>query len=84
MHKDLEKEMEREINLVVDEIVFSLKLKSKIKLKIFPVYNHFGIGLYIRNNYIYNNKILQNYFDHDELSEIIYERVVEKLNKVNN
>ena len=44
-----------------------------------PKYSHFGIGLYIRNNFIYNNPKLKYYFDHDELSERIFNKIIEKL-----
>ena len=79
LEKQIEEEIEIQIDIISKKIISSLKIKDKIKLKMHPKYSHFGMGLYIRNNFINNNPKLKYYFDHDELSERIFNKIIEKL-----
>ena len=72
-----------ELNKCICEIAMKVRKELNIFQKIFlfitqnSVIHHFGICLYIRNNYIYNNeKLLDTGYHPDELSEIILKKVV--------
>lgn len=69
------------IEVISNKVRKEMNLFEKICLFITKNYlfHHWGIGLYIRNNYIYNNKELMNVdIDPDELSQKILKRVVRR------
>lgn len=70
----------KKLECIVDDIINNLTKIEKKKLLHHSNYNdyHFGFGLYIRNHYIYNHFDL-NMIEPDDLSEEIFNRVVEKL-----
>ena len=76
------KEYDEEENQLADEIVSKIlndMTKKQIrKLKGFG-YFHFGNGLYIRNNYIYNNKKIIDKVEPDEFSYLVYVKLVKKM-----
>ena len=75
----------KEINDLINEIASDVikKLDEGVinDLKINPEYNHSGFGLYIRNNYIYNNDKIKYRIESDDFSEKIYNKILEKLSK---
>ena len=52
-----------------------------------PILAHFGLGMWIRNTYLYKNEKIQEdfrkagYFFADDMSEVILEIWIEELNK---
>ena len=74
-------EMENLVNDIADEVIDNLKDEIKEQLKLRPRYSHFEFGLYIRNNYIYNNNKIKYRIEPDELSYKIYNKILEKLSK---
>ncbi len=72
-------EIEKLVDKLADDIINNLDKKMIKKLKRRPKYDHFGFGLYIRNNYIYNNEQIKYMIEADDLSSEIYDRIIEKL-----
>lgn len=73
------------IDSYIEEISNKINKEISIFKKIFlfitknSSIHHWGFCLYIRNNYIYNNKELMKMdIDYDELSEKIFKRVIKK------
>ena len=73
------KEINDLIEKIATRVIDELSAEDKKKLKIHNQYEHFGIGLYIRNNYIFNNEDIKYRMDADELSLTIYNKVIERL-----
>ena len=76
-----QKEVDDIINMLADEIINNLDDNIRQELKKKSEYNHFGFGLYIRNNYIYNNEKIKYRFEADDLSSMIYDKIIEKLSE---
>ena len=77
--KEAKQEIDRLVNEIAKNIINDLDEAAKTKLKKHPPYNHFGIGLYIRNNYVYNNKKIKYKVDADDLSSKVYYRILDIL-----
>ena len=80
--KFVEKDLERYDNYVkeiANKVINELSKEEKEKLLKISDYwgKHFGLGLYIRNNYIYN-KIDLN-VDADDMSYDIFNKIIEML-----
>ena len=80
--KFVEKDLERYDNYVkeiADKVINELSKEEKEKLLKISDHSgkHFGLGLYIRNNYIYN-KIDLN-VDADDMSYDIFNKIIEML-----
>lgn len=75
----------KEIDDLIDElaidIINDLDTKTIKELRKKTEYSHFGFGLYIRNNYIYNNDKIKYMVEPDDFSSEIYDRIIEKLSK---
>ncbi|MCM1052822.1 MAG: hypothetical protein NC483_02455 [Ruminococcus sp.] len=65
-------------DIISDMVINDLSKMELWKSKIFKSFSHFGICLYIRNNYIYNNSLLKDVFEADELSNYIFEKILKK------
>ncbi len=71
--------LQNTVDELSDEVIKELSDEDKQELKSKPEYSHFGIGLYIRNNFIYGNDKLAYRFEADSLSKKIYDRILEKI-----
>lgn len=69
------------LNEIASDVIKNLDEETINNLKTNPEYNHFGFGLYIRNNYIYNNEKIKYRIEPDSFSEEIYNKILEKLSK---
>lgn len=68
--EEISNKVNNEIN-IFQKIILFITQKSSI--------HHWGLCLYIRNNYIYNNEELMNMnIDPDELSDKILKRVINR------
>lgn len=68
------------IDIIASQVISDLSDENIEFLKKHDEFEHFGIGLYIRNNYIYNNKNIKYRVEPDEFSHKIYNKIMEKLN----
>ncbi len=73
-------------NELILEIANNLSEKTKLSIILDEILNyHFSLGMFIRNNYIYDNAELQEYFTEknihsiDEMSNYIIEKIKEHL-----
>ena len=70
------------VDKIANEVIKTLDENDIKKLKEKPPYDHFGFGLYIRNNFIYNNADTEDYpASADDLSAEIYERILKILSQ---
>lgn len=63
------------------DILLVLSLFQKILLLITKnsEIHHWGVGIYIRNNYIYNDEYLMDYeVDPDEVSDMIIKKLINR------
>ncbi len=76
-------EVENYINELIEEIandiIGDLDYETIDELKKKPEYSHFGFGLFIRNNYIYNNDKIKYRVEADSFSSKIYDKILEKI-----
>ena len=75
------KEINDLVNEITNDIIKNLDEETIHDLKTNPEYNHFGFGLYIRNNYIYNNNKIKYRIEPDDFSKKIYNKILENLSK---
>lgn len=75
--------IESYINNLIDEIandvINDLDSDTIDKLKKKPEYSHFDFGLFIRNNYIYNNDKIKYRVEADSFASKVYDKILEKL-----
>lgn len=74
-------EVENLKSMIADKVIAGLSNKEIDALKESPEYSHFGFGLYIRNNYIYNNEDIKYKIEPDDFSFDIFEKIIEKITK---
>ena len=78
------KKYNEEINKLDDKILLQIlneMTNDQIKKLKGVGYNHYGNGLYIRNNYIYNNKKIREKIEPDEFSYLVYSKLLDKNSK---
>lgn len=68
-------------NEITNDVIKNLDEEIINDLKTNPEYNHFGFGLYIRNNYVYNNDKIKYRIEPDDFSKKIYNKILENLSK---
>lgn len=78
----------KDLDSYINKIAFKIKKELNIFQRLFVFWvrdyslHHFGLGLYIRNKYIYSNKELMSMnIDTDELSKKIFDMLVKSSNK---
>lgn len=74
--EECSKKKQKLVEELANEVINDLDDETIETLKTKPPYNHFGFGLYIRNNYIYTNKN-KIIGDPDSLSAMIYAKILE-------
>ncbi len=79
--KDYDKKTRQLVDEISDDVIKDLNEEEIKQLKTNPPYSHFGFGLYIRNNYIYNNPKIDFLVEPDSLSGMIYAKIIEKILK---
>ena len=72
-------EIDKIVNDIAEKVIAQLSKKELNYLKQNDEYEHFGFGLYIRNNYIYKNENLKYRVEPDDFGYKIFERVIEKI-----
>ena len=71
----IDKYLEDVYTLAKDIVNNHLTKAEKTKLLIDKKYYHFGMGLWIRNNFIYHNHLLKEY-EPDEMSSHVHEMII--------
>ncbi len=79
--KDLDMNVDKVANQIIGEL--SQESKEYMIKNPRPVEYHFSLGLYIRNNYIYNSKEFGNCYRVDDISSEIIKRIIDKLTEEN-
>lgn len=74
-------ELDSLIDELATEIINKIDDKLKEELKKQSKYSHFGFGLYIRNNFVYNNDKIKYRVEADSFSHKIYDKIMEKLSE---
>lgn len=71
------------VNDISDDVIKKLNQEEKKSILEHDNYidHHFGFGLYIRNNFIYNNDKIKYKIEADFLSHRIFDEIVKKLRK---
>jgi len=72
-------QIEKIISNLADKVIDTLKSESIENLKKKSEYEHFGLGLYIRNNFIYNNDEIPYRIDADDISSLVFYKIIEKI-----
>lgn len=67
------------IDLVANDIVNDLDEEAKQITLEYPEYDHYGRGVWIRNHYLWCQNLPLTYRDPDDMSEDIFNRVIEIL-----
>lgn len=81
---EFENYINKKIDEIADDVINDLDSDTIDELKKKPEYSHFGFGLFIRNNYIYNNDKIKYRIEADGFSGRIYDKILEKLCSNNN